>query len=61
MMTKKKRSSVDSRLFEGYWTVTQLAARRGVTVQAIRKAIYEGRIAASKLGHYWLIRRNYNA
>jgi excisionase family DNA binding protein len=57
MTTKKKRSSHDSKLFDSYYTVTQFAKKHCVTPQAIRKAIKEGRIEATKLGHYWLIRR----
>ena len=58
MTTKKKKNSHGSRLFRDYYTVSQLAKKRGVTSQAIRKAIKEGRVPGAKLGHYWLIRKD---
>lgn len=41
-----------------YLTVTQAAARKGVTHQAIRRAITEGRLRASRLGGHWVIHRD---
>lgn len=43
---------------QDYLTVTQAAARKGVTHQAIRLAIAEGRLRASRLGGHWVIHRD---
>lgn len=56
--------SLSDKKFRNFWkkqrdqiTVAQLACMRQVTSQAIRKAIFDGRINATKIGKQWVIRR----
>lgn len=63
-MIKKKKCLPDLRTSDEFWkkqrdqiTIAQLAFIRHVTTQAIRKAIREGRIKATKIGKQWVIRR----
>ena len=42
---------------EEHFTVHDVASARGITVQAVRKAIAECRIAAKKIAGVWFISR----
>lgn len=42
-----------------YMSVRQFAEKIGVTTQAIRKAISDGRIEAERCGEYFVIHRNW--
>lgn len=46
------------KISENFVTVSQFAKLKGVTTQAIRKAIKEKRIWAEKVGCQWIIGRN---
>lgn len=41
---------------EGVIGVTEAAARKGVTTEAVRNAIRDGRLPATRCGWMWLIR-----
>jgi len=38
-----------------FWTVQQTAEFMGISEQAIRKALKEGRLEGKKFGHAWMI------
>jgi len=50
---------MNSQLSTVFFSVTEFAKEVSVTPQAVRKAIKEGRLSASKIGKQWVIPKQF--
>ena len=55
MTTRRRRAPGTTMTLRDWSTVAEVAARRGVTPQAVRLALKQGRLAGRKWGATWMI------